>query len=116
LREGAALALGAGFPVIVDGAFLRAQERERFHALALELALPFTILSCRADAEQLQRRVHEREAAGNDASEADAEVVRRQREFQEPLSPRERRLSFEIDTGQPVDFAALAGRWLALRD
>jgi aminoglycoside phosphotransferase family enzyme/predicted kinase len=114
LREAAAQALAAGYPVIVDGAFLRAEERERFHALARALGLPFCILSCRADAAQLHRRVRAREAAGNDPSEADGKVIRRQQQFQEPLDPRERIHVFEIDTGRPVDVAALAARWLAL--
>ena len=41
-------ALAAGWPTIVDAAFLRRDERAQFAALAGEAAVPFTIVDCRA--------------------------------------------------------------------
>ena len=49
-------ALAGGWPVIVDAAFLRRDERQSFRALAQEQGVPFTILACRADSATLQRR------------------------------------------------------------
>jgi predicted kinase len=75
LRACARDALLAGYPVIVDAAFLRGAERRSFEALAAELRVPFTILDCRATPATLRRRVAERDAAGTDASEASLAIL-----------------------------------------
>ena len=41
--------LEAGWPTLVDAAFLRRAERNRFAASAASLAAPFAILHCHAD-------------------------------------------------------------------
>lgn len=106
-------ALLAGYPVIVDAAFLRSAERQRFRTLAAELHVPFTILDCRADKETLRRRVAARDAAGTDASEAGLAVLKRQLESHDPLEADERCLSIEVSARDPVDIARIAARWCA---
>ena len=106
-------ALLAGYPVIVDAAFLRSAERRRFEALATELRVPFNILDCHADTATLRRRVATRDAAGNDASEAGPAVLERQLQSHEPLAADERRLTIEVSTQEPVDIARIAARWHA---
>jgi len=113
LTECARMALRAGYPVIVDAAFLRRAERNVFRALAAELRVPFTILRCTADEARLCDRVAARSTSGTDASEADLGVLERQREYCEPLSADERVSTLEIATDGPVDAAALCRRWLA---
>ena len=106
-------ALLAGYPVIVDAAFLRSAERRRFEALAAELRVPFTILHCRADKATLRRRVAVRDAAGTDASEAGPAALERQLERHDPLAPDERRLTIEVSTQNPLDIARIEARWRA---
>jgi predicted kinase len=106
-------ALQAGWPVIVDAAFLRRSERQRFKALAAELGVPFAILHCHAAESVLRERVATRHAAGNDASEADVAVLQRQIDHHEPLGDDERAIALTVATDCVVDVNALAARWLA---
>ena len=50
MAEVARAALVAGVPAVVDGAFLRRVERDRFRALARELEARFTLVACAASA------------------------------------------------------------------
>jgi uncharacterized protein len=84
--------------VIVDAAFLWRAEREAFRALAGELKLPFLIVSCRASKAVLRRRVTQREAERNDASEADVAVLENQIATEEPLGPEELAYAVPIDS------------------
>ena len=78
----ARIALRAGWPVVLDAAFLRRQERQAARALAGELAVPFAILDCQAAPELLRERLAARRG---DASEADAAVLERLLAAAEPL-------------------------------
>ena len=113
LAECARTALQAGWPVIVDAAFLRRDERLAFRALASELRVPFSILHCHAAEAQLRSRVAARDAEGNDASEATLDVLERQLATHEPLGPDERDRAMDVATDKPVDVASLCARWLA---
>jgi len=81
--------LAAGWPVILDAAFLRRDERAAAGALADELAVPFAILDCRAPPEVLRERLLARRG---DASEADLAVLERLEALAEPLAPEEQSL------------------------
>ncbi|WP_232076544.1 bifunctional aminoglycoside phosphotransferase/ATP-binding protein [Variovorax sp. PBL-H6] len=113
LAECARTALQAGYPVIVDAAFLRREERLAFRALATELRVPFSILDCRAAEAQLRRRVAARAAEGRDASEATLAVLERQLAAHEPLDREEGAVALEVVTEGTLDVAALCARWLA---
>src|SRR5262249_51928569 len=88
--ELAGLTLAAGWPVIVDAAFLRRAEREDFRRLAFEQGVPFAILHCEAPPDVLRDRVRARQARRDDASEADLGVLERQLASEEPLAEEER--------------------------
>jgi predicted kinase len=105
--------LQAGYPVIVDAAFLRRDERSAFRALATELQVPFSILHCHAAESLLRQRVALRETTGADASEANLIVLERQLTLQEPLDDAERLAALEVDTEVPPDMSSLLERWLA---
>ncbi|MCU0926416.1 MAG: AAA family ATPase [Hydrogenophaga sp.] len=82
--------LADGWTVLVDAAFLRAAERAAFAALAQAAGVPFHILACEAPLAVLRQRISERQARGNDASEATAEVLEQQLGWLEPLTTDER--------------------------
>ena len=113
LAQQARALLQAGYPVIVDAAFLRRAERDAFHALARALGLPFAILHCHAPAQRLRERVQRRQAAGADPSEADLAVLARQQQHVEPLAPEELAHTLDLATDQAWDAPGLYQRWLA---
>jgi predicted kinase len=96
----ARIALHAGFPVVLDAAFLRRDERAAALALAQELELPFFILACEAPAAVLRARLRSR---SGDASEADETVLDRLREAAEPLTREERAYVAEVPPTQGSD-------------
>jgi aminoglycoside phosphotransferase family enzyme/predicted kinase len=102
-------ALRAGWPTIVDAAFLRRHERAAFAALAVAVAAPFSIIDCRAPMPLLRRRVAARRARGDDASEADLDVLERLAASAEPLEDDEMGRAIAA-VGEPVAFAR---DWLA---
>lgn len=89
LQELARGVLSAGFPVIVDAAFILHSERDSFRALARELGVPFVIASVQSNAILLAERLALRSKQGNDASEADLTVLKKLQTFQEPLNSEE---------------------------
>jgi len=106
--------LKAGWPTLVDAAFLRRAERDRFRALAASCAAPFAILHCRADRALLHERIAARRARGDDASEADHDVLERLAPGAEALDIVELASTIDCDAGLPHDAARLARRWTAL--
>lgn len=94
--------LASGMKVVVDAAFLRRAEREKFRALAAATRVPFTILDCTAPARLLRARVSARAECGRDASEAGAAVLACQLATREPLTAEEQHAAVTIDTSRPV--------------
>ena len=114
LRSCTRTALQAGYPVIVDAAFLRRGERIAFRDLAIELGVPFTILHCEATAAHLRERVATRQSSGNDASEANLAVLELQQATHEPLDEGERAATFHVVSDASLKIALLVDRWLTL--
>lgn len=114
LRRAARAVLAAGHSVIVDAAFLQASQRDSFRALADSMGVPFTLLDCHADPALLRQRVLARRARGDDASEADLRVLEAQLARGDRLRPDEQARRLDVDTGAPLDVAALAARWAAM--
>ncbi len=81
MAELAEAALGAGWSVIVDAAFLKRAERDAFRALAKQLGVPFAILATVAFPDELAQRITARQ---NDASEATVAVLEQQLQWFEP--------------------------------
>ena len=82
--------LGAHFPVIVDAAFLKHDEREQFRKLAGKMGAPFLIASVEANEATLHARIEQRQSAANDASEADHSVLTLLQAAQQALQENER--------------------------
>ena len=89
--------------MIVDATFLHRRVRDRFHALARELDVPFVILDCRVGPDELRRRLRAREQTGADASDADVAVMEAQQASLQPLSGRELDSLVEVGPGAPVE-------------
>ena len=109
----------AGYTVIVDAAFLRRDEREHFHALAQELAVPFVILSVQVDLAILRQRITRRMQLANDASEADLAVLDKLSTSQEPLVEAERAQSLVVCNDGPagsLNFAQELSRLLIIKE
>jgi len=85
LAEVARMALGSGWPVFVDAAFLRRSERDAFASLAADAGVSFGIVDCRAPMDVLRQRVERRQTEARDASEANLVVLERLAEFEGPL-------------------------------
>ncbi|MCG8673115.1 MAG: AAA family ATPase [Pseudomonadales bacterium] len=95
--------INAGYSVIVDATFLRQSVRRQFRYLGEQLKVPFAILDCAIDEETARNRIRARMAAGQDASEADLQVLERQLCDQDYLSPEEQRCCVVIDMGKPLE-------------
>lgn len=80
-------ALAAGWPVVLDAAFLRRGERDGARAVAAEAGVPFSIVECSAPHDVLRARLRARRG---DASEADEGVLARLQAAREPLEDDER--------------------------
>jgi aminoglycoside phosphotransferase family enzyme/adenylate kinase family enzyme len=87
----------SGMSVIVDAAFLLAQQRRRFRQLASLLNVPFRIIDCHAEHTILEQRITERRQYGSDASEATLDVLFHQQENHDPLSEDETTVALTID-------------------
>jgi aminoglycoside phosphotransferase family enzyme/predicted kinase len=85
LLECAESCLQGGFNALVDAAFLDANDRELFTALADRMRVDCVFISCHADPDTLLDRVAARADAGVDASEANQSVVRSQLRDYVPL-------------------------------
>ena len=88
-----------GRSVVLDGTFLEPALRRRASEMALIRGARCQIVQCRCPMSLSERRIAERQARGNSASEATAAVLRRQ---QWQLSPNEQVLV--LDTSLPEQF------------
>lgn len=107
----ARVVLAAGYPVVVDAAFLRSEERARFCALAQELGLPFVITAVLAEDAVLDARLATRR---NDASEADVQVLGKLRRVAEPLHAAEMAHAVRFDTTLPPQSGDNGMNWRVL--
>ncbi|MDR3453749.1 MAG: AAA family ATPase [Rhodoferax sp.] len=93
------IALQAGFPVVLDAAFLRRAERTEALALARALGVPFSIVACEAPLPVLRARLLARQG---DASEADIAVLNGLSAVAEPLTDEERAFVYTLPQAQAV--------------
>jgi aminoglycoside phosphotransferase family enzyme/predicted kinase len=98
LAELAQTIVEAGFPAIVDAAFLKHAEREAFRQLAVNMKAGFVLLDLQAPPEILQQRIEQREKQGLDASEATIAVLHRQLTYDEPVAENEKCRAIRVET------------------
>lgn len=107
LLERARQVIEAGWPAIVDAAFLKAEQRLAFAELASESGVPFFIFDIRADVATMRSRIASRQKRGRDASDAGLEVLARQLASDDPLTDEEGRHVIPVDTENGLDQAAV---------
>jgi uncharacterized protein len=90
--------LEAGYPAIVDAAFLEREQRTRLRRAADHAGAACVIAHCAAPEATLRQRVAERAARADDASEAGIAVLERQLARAEPLVPDEEAIAVALDT------------------
>jgi aminoglycoside phosphotransferase family enzyme/gluconate kinase len=96
--------IDAGYPVIVDAAFLQHAQRMPFQQLAMQKQVPYIILSLQADTQVLRQLLQERRG---DASDAGLSVLEQQLVSQElPMGDEQPHL-ISIDTASAVDVELL---------
>lgn len=88
--------LEAGLSLVCDATFLQHQQRQRYRQLAQQRGARFAILACRCAPELARERIVARRGLGLDPSEADPEVLERQRLRIEPLRLEECRLAVDV--------------------
>jgi hypothetical protein len=93
----------SGWPVIVDAAFLKMEERRQFRNLAGALGVPFIIFDLHAAEETLRKRVAARERENRDPSDAGVQVLLNQLAFAEPLAADEMADTIAVDTDADLD-------------
>ncbi len=98
LVELASSMLDAGFTVLIDAAFLKAEQRAVFTALAEKKQVDFVILDFHAPVQELKRRIMARQQSGSDASEATLDVLEHQLKTAQPLSTEESNRMISVDT------------------
>lgn len=98
LEDLAERVLSAGLPVVVDAAFLRRDQRERFAVLAARRQIPFVIVDCQSPRDILEARLLTRAKTNTDASDAGLDVLAHQIRSEEPLTDAERGRTLAIDT------------------
>jgi aminoglycoside phosphotransferase family enzyme/predicted kinase len=97
LADFATVALANGFSVIIDATCLKRWQRVLFLALAKRLAVSIYFVSIQCDKETLHGFITQRQAEGQDISEADTAVLEQQLATQEPLTPEEAALAVTVD-------------------
>jgi len=113
LRELAAVLLEAGYNVILDAAFLKAEERNAAIAVAREKFGHAVIVEVTAPDAVLLDRIRVRARDRGEASEADVEVLEYQQSQLDPIGDSERQRTITCDNGGEPDIASLVSRTAA---
>jgi hypothetical protein len=111
LAELAGSVLAAGYTAIVDATFQDVDERRRMARVACAAQAGWRVLDLSAPRAVLQRRVRERARRGDDASQADTDVLHNQLASAQPLSAAERASALSIDTAAALDLDLIA-HWI----
>jgi aminoglycoside phosphotransferase family enzyme/predicted kinase len=101
LLDLADICLDAGYPVILDATFIKADRRRPFLSHFADRNTPVLLLKCAARPEILRQRVHQRALDGHDVSDADLDVLQSQLAQEDPLGAAEQALCIYADTEAP---------------
>lgn len=103
LHDLARVSLQAGFPVVLDATYLKLAQRQQAAAVAEGTGVPFLILDCQAPLATIEGWLAQRQAAGDDPSDATLEVIQKQQASREPLTPEELPRTQLVETHVPSD-------------
>ena len=99
--------LTCGYRTVLDATFLQRAQRTLLRDLAQRLHLPFVILHCHAPRRVLERNIMRRAHTGDDASEANLQVLEQQIATQQPLDGTEIAETINVDVSVNFNAAAL---------
>lgn len=94
-------ALATGYPVIVDSAALRRDERNALAEVAESLAIPFVLIACEAPETVLRERIRERGRQTGEVSEANEAILEQQLRDSDPIGDDERSHTIHVHTHRP---------------
>ncbi|MGM0449922.1 MAG: AAA family ATPase [Pseudomonadota bacterium] len=94
-------ALATGYPVIVDSAALRLDERNSLAEVAESMAIPFVLIACEAPESVLRERIRARAEQAGEVSEADEAVLEHQLGNADPIDESERCHTIHVHTHSP---------------
>jgi hypothetical protein len=110
LHQMADAALHAGFPVVIDATYLKQAQRQAAWQIAEETGAPFLILDCNAPDEVIASWLAQRQAVGQDPSDATLEVIQAQHASREALNDDEQAHSKRVETHQSASLDSLVAR------
>ncbi|WAF85088.1 AAA family ATPase [Metapseudomonas otitidis] len=110
LHELAEQVLSAGFPVVLDAAYLKRAQRQGARAVAEKAGTAFLILDCQAPDAVIGGWLEQRRQQGTDPSDATLEVVQAQHASREALDSEEQAHSTRVDTHQAKSLDTLVER------
>lgn len=88
--------ISAGCTAIIDAAFLQHWQRDLLRDVARAAGIPFLIMAVKAPEAVIRAQIRQREAAGNDPSDAGMAVLEHQLKTIEPLTAAERATAVEL--------------------
>jgi uncharacterized protein len=94
----AAHIVAGGFSAIIDATFQRRADRALFTRLSIDTGAPLVLVRCRAPVDVLRKRILDRARRGDDASEANLEVLEHQQATFESIDPGEEIEVIDADT------------------
>ncbi len=104
----AAAELAGGRGVLVDGTFQRRIDRDAARRVAADAGVPILFVECRANPEEIRRRLAARAARNDDPSDADFAIYRMQRDRYEPFADDEPHVA--VHTSAPDVVEVVEGR------
>lgn len=107
LHQLAGQLLQAGFPVVLDAAYLLREQRQAAAQVAENAGVPFLILDCQAPQEVVLARLEQRQRDGSDPSDATADIVAAQQLNREALSAEEQIHCRRVETQDPDSLDSL---------
>ncbi|MBB2497444.1 bifunctional aminoglycoside phosphotransferase/ATP-binding protein [Aquipseudomonas ullengensis] len=110
LHQLADSALHAGYPVVLDAAYLKQAQRSAAWQVAEQNGDPFLILDCQAPQEVIAGWLQQRQSEGGDPSDATLEVIQAQQANREALSDDEQAHSKRVDTHDATSLDSLIER------
>ncbi len=108
--------LKADYSVILDGTFLRHEQRKIMEETAREGGVPFVILEVTGSEPVLRQRISDRIRKGVDASEASIDVLNWQIRSAEPPGEEERPFTLSVNTDDSVDVQKIVKDLKRLRE
>jgi predicted kinase len=99
--------IDAGYNAIADASFLRRADRQLLATLAESKGVALVWIDVSANNDELHRRLQNRSAAHDDASEADTAVLEYQYQHADPLTAAEAARTVFIETDRRVDPGAI---------